>query len=1072
MRRLFWLFALFAFMGNLPGQVSTGTITGVVTDTSGGSIPEAEIRITNQNTGAVRSLTTQVSGAYVARNLPLGNYRVEAQFTGFQPEVKTGIVLTIDQTLTLNFTLQPGGQQEVVTVVARSEQLVEAATSSLGQAIEETEIRNLPLNGRNYRQLIALTAGAVPAVQGVFTAGNYYMSGGRGDANAFLLDGLDISQFSTGGPLTSINLEAVGEFKVITNSYSAEYGRTLSGVVTASVKGGTNEFHGSLFEFFRNRTLDARNFFANEKPKYHFNQFGSSIGGPIAKNKLFVFGDYQGTRIRSGGPRLVRIPTPTMRSGDFSENAAPVHDPLSTNPDTLEKTPFPDNVVPQARFDRPSAVMFGALPEPNEAGVLNYRTVAGQQDDSNSFDIRTDFYATQADRVGFVLTYSDQAAATDSILPRLSGHLLPPAFSAETRTASLNWTRVMGTAMVNELILGVKRFARRGTRVDGYQYEPDLGVPHLNLGEDDLFATGFPMYIIPGFNFFGGPAGGPYAQIHNIPQLTNNFSISKGNHSIKLGGGVRFRQFNLGQSVWPRGLFVFLSLPTSSKGAGGDSVASALLGYPFNAVRDFTPPYGERLHEYGFYLQDDWKVTRRLTLNLGIRWDLYPPAFERHDRLANYDLQQGVMTLANQNGQSRSTLTTNRSNFSPRLGFAYQLTSDGKTVVRGGFAMGYLLQQTSAVGTANERLTANLPFKRNFAQVFDFNSPSHRVSDGLFFPDPDPTNPNGDVNFLLRGDPTPYMEQWNFNLQRALPWNFMGEVSYVGSHGVHLSGNANLNQAPPGPTASGPRSIYDPNLNSITSILSRQSSIYHALQAKLQRRFADGLYLVASYTFSKSIDDGSFTSSAAGAGSSSGPQNAYNWRAERGPSDFDVTHRFVGSYVYELPWGRGRKFMTSAPNALEMILGGWQINGITTVQSGGRFTPSVANPRTNAGPGGSIRPDRIGSGKLSGGARMIQKWFDRSAFVPQGSDGSDPYHFGNSGRNILRGPGLVNFDFSLFKKFSIKEKAAVEVRGEFFSLFNTPRFDLPNRSVDVPQGGVISSAQAARQVQLALRLTF
>ena len=447
------------------------------------------------------------------------------------------------------------------------------------------------------------------------------------------------------------------------------------------------------------------------------------------------------------------------------------------------------------------------------------------------------------------------------------------------------------------------------------------------------------------------------------------------------------------------------------------------------------------------------------------------PAFERYDRLANYDLQQGVMVLANQNGQSRSTLTTNKTNFSPRLGFAYQLTSDGKTVLRGGFAMGYLLQQTSTVGTANERLTANLPFKRNFAQVFDFNLPSHRVSDRLFFPDPDPSNPNGDVNYLLRGDPTPYMEQWNFNVQRSLPWNFMGEVSYVGSHGVHLSGNANLNQAPPGPTASGPRSVHDPALNSVYSILSRQSSIYHGLQTKLQRRFVSGLYLVAGYTFSKSIDDGFFTSGAAGAGSSSGPQDAYDWRAERGPSDFDVTHRFVGSYVYELPWGKGRRFMTDSPTAMEMLLGGWQINGITTLQSGGRFTPNVASPRTNAGPGGSIRPDRIGSGRLSGSARTIQKWFDRSAFVAQGSDGSDPYHFGNSGRKILRGPGLVNFDFSLFKKFSIKERAAIEVRGEFFSLFNTPWFNLSNRSVDVPQGGVISSAQAARQVQLALRLT-
>lgn len=319
------------------------------------------------------------------------------------------------------------------------------------------------------------------------------------------------------------------------------------------------------------------------------NQFGAAFGGPIIENRLFLFGDYQGIRIRSGGQRLVRIPTPALRAGDVS-GGPPVHDPLSANPETFEKTPFPDNMIPPTRFDKPSAVMFGALPDPNEEGVFNYRTVAGNQDDANSFDIRTDFYATQSDRIGVVLSYSDQSAATASIFPQLSAHLLPPAFLAETRTASANWTHVMGTAMVNELIVGVKRFARRGTRVDGHQFEPDLGVPHLNLGEDDLFSAGFPMYIMPGYNFFGGPAGGPYAQIHTIPQLTHNFSISKGNHSIKIGGGMRFRQFNLGQSVWPRGLFVFLRLPTSNKGAGGNSVASALLGYPFNAVRDFTPP--------------------------------------------------------------------------------------------------------------------------------------------------------------------------------------------------------------------------------------------------------------------------------------------------------------------------------------------------------------------------------------------------------------------------------------------------------------------------------------------------
>jgi hypothetical protein len=636
--------------------------------------------------------------------------------------------------------------------------------------------------------------------------------------------------------------------------------------------------------------------------------------------------------------------------------------------------------------------MFSLLPPPNQTGVFNFLKVIGTKNDADAFDIRTDFYATRRDRFAGVVTFLTQEAFTDPIFERVSGHALPNTSTQNNRTVSLNWTRVMAPSAVNELIVGLKRDAARGPLTEGMQYEPEAGIRYLNTDPNDQFSTGFPAYIIPGYARFGGPAGGPYFQIHNIPQLTDNFSFTRGKHALKLGGGIRARQFNLGQSVWPRGQFNFLSLFTSNMGTGGDPVASALLGYPSSAIRDFGPPWGERLKEYGLYFQDDWKATRRLTLNLGIRWDLYPAATESHDRVANYDLQRGVMIIAGQNGASSSTVATNWRNFSPRFGFAYQLTSDGKTVMRGGFGMGYLLQHQNAVGTANERLTHNQPFKQNYSQTFDFLNPTQRVSDGLLLPVHDPNLPTGEVTMMLHRDPTPYMEQWNLNIQRALPFDFVSEISYVGSHGVHLAGNVNLNQAPPGPTAPGPRSLYNPNLNRIVAILSRESSVYHALQMKLQRRFAQGFSLLAGYTYSKAIDDGSFTSGAAADGSSSGPQDARNWRAERGPADFDFTHRFVVSYLYELPFGKGRQFMTTAPMPVQLLLGGWQLSGITTLQSGNPFTPNVANPRVNAGPGGAVRPDRIGTGELSGDQQSIQRWFDKTAFVVQGTGGTDPYH--------------------------------------------------------------------------------
>jgi hypothetical protein len=1041
--------------------MATGTITGLVTDSSGAAVPGASVKIVEETTNFERSLTTDNVGNYVATRLLPGKYRVEVSPAGFQPQSKIGLVLSIDQTMRVDFVALPGEQKQVITVVGRAEQLVESSTSSLGEVVEESLIKDLPLNQRDFRQLIGLTAGTQPAPLGGFAANTFNINGTRGEGNAFLVDGLDVSSYSSGDTIRVVpSLEALGEFKIITNNFSAEYGRSFGGVVSVHVKSGSNAFHGSLFEFVRNREFDARNFFDRTKGKYVFNQYGGSVGGPVIKNRLFFFFDYQATRIRRANTIQATLPTMSMRAGDFS-GLPVIYDPV-----TSPRVPFPNNRIPRERFDRPSALMFSLLPEPNQPGPINYLRQVGVINNPTDADIRLDYQLSTTNRFAFVHTIRNGDSETLPIFARLSGHTITSKSRIEPRSYSLNYTRIIGAHGVNELIMGLKRDHFFGPKTEGMQYEPEAGVRFLNSSPDDLFTTGFPFYNMAGFQGFGGPAGGPFVQVHNIPQLTDNFSWTRGRHFLKTGFSYRGRQFNLAQSVWPRGNYAFSTLPTSLNTAGGHPVASALLGYPSNVTRDNQSPWGERIKEYGFYFQDDFKVNKRLTLNLGLRYDIFMPATEAANRVANFDLTTKTMILANENGRSKSLLNVDKTDISPRVGFAYLLTQDGKTVIRGGFGLGYVPLLNAGVGTANTRLTTQQPFKVNFSQAgLNISTAQLRVSDGLPLPIPSAQNPSGDVIFAQASDPTPYAEQWNLDIQRALPGGLLADIAYAGSHSVHLTGQANLNQARPGPDAPGPRSLITPSLNIIQGLTNRQNANYHAFQAKLQRRFSSGFSLLANYTFSKSMDDGSYVISSSSS-SNAYPQDSLNWRAERGPSDFDFTHRFTASYIYELPVGKGKPLGSSMHPVLDAVAGGWQVNGITTLQSGQVFTPVVTNQRTNAGPSGDIRPNRTRSGEFTDSQQNRLQWFDKSAFeVPI-------FAFGNSGRNFLRGPRLVNFDLSAFKDFRIKERFTFQFRTELFNIFNHTNFSNPNRSVDTPQGATITTARDPRQIQFGLKLLF
>lgn len=1064
-------------------QLTTGTISGSVTDVSGGVIPSANLKIINVDTGVVRAVKTDEDGIYVAASLRPGHYMVETSVSGFQSQSKIGLVLSADQKLEVDFTLKPGAERQAVTVVGRSAQLVETTTSTLGQVISEEPVQNLPLNGRNYQQLISLTAGVAPGAEGSHTEGHYVIDGGRGTGNLFLVDGVDVTNSFNDPARINPSLAAIGEFKVITNNFSAEYGRATGGVVSVQIKGGTNQLHGSLFEFLRNQALDGRNFFAPQKLPFKENQFGFSLGGPIKRNKTFFFGDYQGTQVRySGeadysaesptsattGPGLFTVPTAAMRNGDFSSELpnTVIYDPTTSRP-----TPFPNNMIPADRFDHAAAYMLSLLPLPNQTGPFNYISDLPASYDADVFDVRIDHHISDRDSVYGSYSFTNVNGQTQPPFGQANGFLITNDYPHDrTSRADIHYTHTFGAEAVNDLILAYARDRWYGPPAAGQQYNPNVGVPYINTSPNDVATSGLPLVDIPGYTIFGGPAGAPYDFATNLPQFDDNFAWIKGRHMFKTGFSFIARQFNADINVFSRGFYVPLSFTTSLYGTGGDALASFLLGYPYEAERTQNSPYSLRNKEYGAYFQDTWRTTKRLTLDLGLRYDLFPAGTEAFDRQSNFDLATKGMIIAGQNGVSNTdNVHTNSLDFGPHVGFSYALTRNKLTAIRGGYGIAYQPLGSLGAGVTDSRLPGNPPFANNFTEILPlFVPPTLTISGGLPIPAPNLSNPSGDITYVPPHEPPTYVQFWNLDLQHALPAGILLDIAYAGSRGVHLPGVVNLNQAPPDPGDPSTRSPISASIASLNALLNYASSSYNALQVKVERHFFKGFYLLGAYTYSKSMDNDSADSSSDASNASSGePQNSFDWAAEYAPSDYDVRHQLVVSYVYELPFGRGQRFLSTPGRFATAVFGGWQVNGITTVQSGSPFTPVVANPLANAGPGGAIRPNRIGSGQLPSSQQIVNKWFNVADFpVPP------PYQFGNSGRNVLTGPGLVDFDFSLFKRIPITERVDLEFRTEAFNIFNHPNFALPDASIGTPQAGIITAAANPRQIQFALHLQF
>ncbi len=1095
--RIVWL-ALLTLGSAVPtahGQAVSGTILGTVTDSSGGVMANAKVTIVNEGTSLTRVVTADPNGEYTAPSLPPGRYTVMTEMPGFKALALSNIDLGVDQRVRIDLKLEVGAMTESVSIKAETP-LVQTSSSELGTTVTDQEIEALPLNGRNFVNLTRTVPGVLRGIPGANIDGagslawrasaSFSANGQRPRDNNYMLDGVDNNETWLQTVVVFPSVDALDEFKLQTSTYSAEFGRSLGGVVNLQIKSGTNAMRGSAFEFHRDDAFDANNFFNNRagrsKPDFQQNQFGGTLGGPIFKDRTFFFADYQGHRENQGQTFLSTVPTLAMRSGDFSELSRVIYDPATGQP-------FPGNRIPADRIDSVARNVLDQLyPEPNTAGtrqangqvINNYLINPIKHRQDNQFDVKIDHNLTSANR--FFTRYSYQK--THRIQPATLEHGDAGAtFGAgdgnvkaqglafnDTHTLSMNW--------LNEFRFGWSSVKFLMTPIDyGKNPAEAVGIPGINLNPATSAMT---QLTFQNIRNLGANSNQPLITNQNDFQIFDNVTWIKGKHTLKSGGSLTLRSREILNADTIVGVFNFNNNMTSNcagQGPGctvnsntGFDVASFMLGLVNSKNRNLfdANTYTEKRPEYALYVQDDFRTTSRLTLNLGLRWDVYPPWIEINDRQSNFDETTGQFVVASDDAMiagvhvGRYLQTYSKRDIGPRFGFAYDVKGNGRTVVRGGFGVFW---NFTPGGTSSSK-AQNPPFLQSTSLTPSPTSYGNNLllRDGL--PPPpgvDPSRPASgstrsifDINFR-----DAYARQWNINVQRSLATNYMVEVAYVGSQGRQMLVKGDPNQAPPvvGVTDANVNRPYRqlaPALRTIGQVQSTGTLDYNALLLKFQRRFANNFSFLNSYTWGKAIDlnsdnDGNVTLT-----------NVYDPQYNRGPADYDIKHTFSSSWVYEFPWAR------------EKAYGGWQVSGILLLRSGLPLTVTTAQGVQSTGTGN--RPNRICDGNLPN--PTIDRWFDTSCFVPT-ADITGTY--GDAGRGIIRGPGSFNIDASLIKNTRLG-RYNTEVRVEAFNLLNHPQFANPNTTIGNAAVGTISAmlsnpscslcGTTERQVQLALKVRF
>ena len=1053
-------FALFLLPAFVSAQTSAGKITGIVQDTSGGVLPGVSIVVKNLGTGTSRDAVTDDRGQFEISGLPPGRYQVDAELAGFRKFSQGPITVQVNQETRVNATLSVGNVQETLTVTAEG-LLVQTTSSVVGKVVDEKQILELPLSGRNFADLGLLTPGVTTRGQTTSAGTSFYVHGQRNDANNFLLDGLSDNSLEGNALQARPNVDAVQEFKIQTSNFSAEFGRNTGSVVNVVTKSGTNSFTGSAWEFLRSDKFQANNYFATtQPPPLKFNQYGGTAGGPLVRNKAFFFGSFEGYREDRGQTRQTIVATQQERDGDFSFLRRSLIDPLTG-------LGFPGNVIPASRIDPAAIKLLTLMPLPNIPGTVprqnNYVSSPVMQNHYDQYVMRGDY--TFNDH--WTLFYRHFIQDNDVFNPfqgsntaNYEGFPSTSVSRPQHGTGGLN--TVISSALLNEFRAGFSRMTSQGSNLPLLN-PVDYGINYVRP-QDAIGGLGLPDIEINGISGIGNTVQGPTIGIYNEYEVADVLTAVKGRHNMRIGGNYRPGSEDINNGFFVVGRYVFNGTYT------GDTVADFLLG----KASEFDYGQGRTRmvmvnKNWGTFFQDDWKIRDNLTLNLGIRYDYFSPITDELGQTSTFIITQPA-TGAPQSGQAQvinagtnglppnGTYFPDKDGFQPRAGFSWNVTGDSKLALRGG------------AGIFRNQLRNNLTLQQILSYPF-YQQPVVRDT-SLSDPIKPTTIPL--VGQLYVIDPhvvTPYSVVYNINTQWQFMANTILEVAYVGNRGYDLIQLGNeLNQPIfiAGQTTQTNKDLYRP-YPGFTSVLQASNwghSNYNGLETSVTRRFSDGLQFLVSYVLSKSMDNSSaFHSGATNRTYLLAPQDANDKEADYAPSEFDAHHRVNLSEIYELPWGKDKRWLKEGP--VSALLGDWVVASITTFQSGFPFNIyDGRDPCLRAGnwtP--SCRPNQIGD--PNAGAETAAQWFNTAAFLPApaGQSGSAP-------RNSVRGPGMINTDLSFIKRVLFSGKS-LELRLEVFNFFNrvnlgTPVTDWSSSSF----GRIQATATNARELQFGFKFRF
>ena len=1065
------------------GQVGRAELFGTARDSSGLPVAGATVEARESSTGVASKSVTNQAGEYHFSALASGQFVILVSKPGFSTLRRAGVDVRVADRIALDLQLQVGEITQTIEVSAAAA-LLQTTSGAQSFVVDQRKVDALPLDGRTFVPLVALAPGvALPPGSTASPSLLPRINGSRPRTSEYLYDGISVLQPEPGQVAYFPVIDAIQEFRVQINSYSAEYGRSNGGVIQIATKSGANQFHGTLFEYFRHEVLNARNYFApaGAKPPFKRNQYGLVVGGPIQKNRTFFFADWQGTRLRIGNTRISSVPTTAERFGIFT---VPIYDPARTR----RTDPFPNNTIPASQFDSTAVALLNRYPSPNvfingrEAAANNYRRIGIDSTDQDLFDIRLDRYLGDRHRLFGRYTFLRDSSAPGTPLPDGSGSISSGVIGdtltrADSITADYAYT--ISPDSVNQLRFG---FTRRGLNRTG------IGANKTS-----------PIYQIAGFQQVGPTESANSQFTTSVTQFIDTFTTIQGKHSLKFGTDIRLERLDVLQPPDPYGLYTFSSVPTAGLSATGtpvigtgNSLASFLLGQVNTFNIDIQPQKLKPRATIGeLFVQDDWQATRRLSVNAGLRYTLNFPSTEANNRGAVFNLKTQQLDFLGADNVPRAARKLNLNNFGPRLSLAYKLTDS--FVIRSGYGIVWIEQ----AGITTPFTVPFFPFIQSVGQRSQDNiSPAFVLSQGpsVQFTPPNANSGLGQGVFGVdRQTGSGYAQQWNFTLQKTFGTQWSAEMGYLGSKITHLGvPDSNLNQLPAAALALGSQltqQVVNPFFEQIPSAsslggatITRQqllrayprfttvtlfrnnigNSTYHAFQSRLERRFSKGLTVTAAYTFSKLIDD---ASSVFDASILTGPvanfplADSYNRRLEKDLSNGDIPHVFSSGFVYQLPFHLHGWAKAAA--------GGWQVAGIIKIQSGMPVTVTqITNFNSFAGYG-TQRPNRVGNPNLSNSQRSVSHWFNTTAFVQ-----APQFTIGTSSRNPVRGPGYQDADLMVGKTFPLAERTNLEFRAEAFNVSNTPPLGQPNGVAGNTAFGTITSAFDPRVFELVLKLHF